>query len=324
MKTAKELTLTITTEDLGNRRLDIYLVNALKQLDIELSREQIKNYFRQGLITAERKLELKRLPPAGTIIHINLPAPKETSLQAEDIPLDILFEDEHLIIINKPAGMVTHPAPGNYSGTLVNAILHHCKDLQGVGDQLRPGIVHRLDKGTSGVMVVAKHQVCHNRLTKMFSRHDLIRKYEALIVGTKNSPYGRLDAPIGRDPRNRLKMAINEKNGKEAITNYKVLQEFTLLTHMELTLETGRTHQIRVHLSSLLRKPIFMDPLYGNPKQHLLRVDKSIAIRAKDYPYPFLHAKHLAFTHPMTKEELSFTTSPPEIFKDILGVLYDN
>lgn len=321
----KQFSFTIQEEDQNFKRLDLFLADACKHQDVSLSRQQIKNIFAQGLIVSETgKLELKKLPKVGTIISLTLPEMKPSTANAEDLPLDILFEDSHLIVVNKAAGMVTHPAPGNYNGTLVNAVLHHCKDLQGVGDEMRPGIVHRLDKGTSGVMVVAKTQATHNGLTTLFSTHDISRKYEAIILGVNNAITGKLDAPIGRNPHNRLKMAINVAQSKEAITFYKVLKEYDPITHLELKLETGRTHQIRVHLSSLLKRPIFMDELYGNPKQDLQRVSLAIREIASGHPHPFLHAKHLGFTHPITGEELEFNAPAPEIFQKVLHAAENN
>lgn len=321
----KLFSFTIQAEHRDFKRLDLFLVDGCKRLGEELSRQQIKSIFTQGLITSDsKKLELKKIPPVGTTITLTLPELRPSTALAEDLPLEILYEDSHLLIVNKAAGMVTHPAPGNYTGTLVNAIVHHCDDLQGVGDEMRPGIVHRLDKGTSGIMVVAKTQATHNGLTKLFSEHELSRKYEALILGVNNSVAGKLDAPIGRNPHNRLKMAVNVAQSKKAITYYKVLKEYDPLTHIELTLETGRTHQIRVHLSTLLKRPIFMDSTYGNPKQDLLRVSKQIREIAKDYPHPFLHAKHLGFVHPITGKQLEFNAAPPEVFKKVLHAAQNN
>ena len=307
----------ITQEDHDEfTRLDQVLASKLEQ-----SRSFLKELFKKGSITSNVKIELKKMPAVGTEVLIDIPPPRESTAKAEDIPLKILFEDEHLAIVVKPVGMVTHPAPGNYTGTLVNAILHHCKDIQGVGDEKRPGIVHRLDKGTSGVMVVAKNQKCHEELVKLFQAHDIDRYYECISVSTKLAPEGRLESTIGRHPNNRLKMAVNVRTGKNSITNYKVLKYYQNLSHVELKLETGRTHQIRVHLSQLLNAPILMDPLYGVPKNDLLRVDNRLRAIIKDYEHPFLHAKILGFTHPITKEKLYFEEPPPPIFQEVLDFL---
>src|SRR5690606_11341479 len=202
-------------------------------------------------------LSLNKMPAVGTIVSIDVPPPIPLEAKAQNIPLEILFQDEHLAVVNKPAGLVVHPAPGHPDGTLVNAILYHCPDLSGVGGTLRPGIVHRLDKGTSGVMVVAKSQAAHEGLVLLFSKHDIDREYEALVVYEKNRlpKNGRLEASIGRDPKNRQKMAANVR-GKNAITHFSVEKYFSHLAHVKLKLETGRTHQIRVHLSALLQCPI--------------------------------------------------------------------
>lgn len=309
--------ISITQEDHDEfTRLDQVLASKLEQ-----SRSFLKELYKKGAITSDNKIELKKMPSVGTQISIDIPPPRESTAQPEDIPLKILFEDEHLAIVVKPVGMVTHPAPGNYTGTLVNAILHHCKDIQGVGDEKRPGIVHRLDKGTSGVMVIAKNQKCHEALVKLFQAHDIDRYYEAISVSTKIPSEGRLESTIGRHPNNRLKMAIDVRGGKQSITNYKVLKYYDKLTHVELKLETGRTHQIRVHLSQLLNAPILMDPLYGSPKNDLQRVDAKLRSIIKDYEHPFLHAKILGFIHPITNEKLYFEEPPPPVFQEVLRTL---
>ncbi|MCO4794219.1 MAG: RluA family pseudouridine synthase [Bacteriovoracaceae bacterium] len=315
----------ITEEDKGQfKRLDQFLAEKISHL----SRNFIKQLFKKDMISGELngedvKIELKKMPAAQTSINVLIPPPLPSTAEAEDIPLEIIFEDEHLVIVNKPAGMVTHPAPGNYTGTLVNAILHHCPDLKGVGDQKRPGIVHRLDKGTSGVMVVAKDQKTHEGLVLLFSSHDIERKYIALAVGQEKPIGGTLKSTLGRHPQNRLKMAIDVKNGKEAITHYKILNNFDKYFLIELKLETGRTHQIRVHLSSILKSPILCDSTYGNPSQQLQRLPKEISEIIGDYPHPFLHAKVLGFKHPITGEDLYFEKEPPEIFQKVLDYSKD-
>lgn len=299
------------------KRLDQYLCHKLPQL----SRSLIKKLFDDGRFTSDSKLELKKMPKVGTKIRYQEAAANETEILAENIPLDILFEDEYLLIINKSAGMVTHPAPGNYSGTLVNAILHHCPNLKGIGNEKRPGIVHRLDKGTSGIMVVAKEQKTHQGLIELFSEHNIERKYQAICLGARIPPEQTLNAPIGRSPNNRIKMEINVKNAKEAITHMKVLEYFSKLSHVELTLETGRTHQIRVHLASLLNAPILNDETYGRIKEQAKLISNNIKGLIKDYEHPFLHAKVLGFTHPITKNSLYFEQDPPELFHKILTEL---
>ena len=313
--------ITITLEDISEfKRLDAFLSAKIP----DYSRSLIKKLFLDGAFSSDQKLELKRMPAAGTLIHFEPGSPKEVPIEAENIPLEILFEDEFLIIINKPAGLVVHPAPGNYTGTLVNAILYHCPDLKGVGHEKRPGIVHRLDKGTSGVMVIAKEQKTHNGLVELFSSHTIKRQYEAICLGAKIPPAGTLDAPIGRSHHNRLKMAANVEPSKKAITNYKVLEYFEKFSHVELTLHTGRTHQIRVHLSELLNSPILCDQTYGRTKEEKEKLTSELRKILKTYEHPLLHAKTLGFIHPITKKELLFKSPPPEVFTQTLTELQKN
>lgn len=315
---SKRLEIKVSKEDISNyKRLDQFLSEKAS----DLSRTFLRDLFEKGQITSSEKLELKKMPKSECRITIVVPPPRPATAIAQNIPLEILYEDEHLVFINKPAGMVTHPAPGNYDGTLVNAILYHCKDIQGVGDEKRPGIVHRLDKGTSGVMVIAKNSKCHEGLVKLFANHDIDRYYEALVMGDDLPVGGKLESTIGRHPDNRLKMAANVKNGKEALTHFKVLKYFHKVSHVQLKLETGRTHQIRVHLSSLLHRPILCDSLYGNPKQQMSRLSPYVQSLVSEYEHPFLHAKVLGLVHPITKEKLRFEVAPPKLFCDVLRAL---
>jgi 23S rRNA pseudouridine1911/1915/1917 synthase len=316
------LNFNITTEDRQNyKRLDQFLTDKIPNH----SRTFLKNLFLTDNITLSEdspvqdyNLELKKMPPVGAIVQVMVPPMLDAEAQPENIPLEILYEDEHLVFVNKPAGLVTHPAPGNYTGTLVNAILYHCKDIKGVGNQKRPGIVHRLDKGTSGVMVVAKTQACHEGLVLLFSSHNLERNYQAIIMGTKFTPHGIIKSTIGRDKNNRLKMKANVTKGKNAITIFKVLETFKNHSHLEFKLETGRTHQIRVHASDILRKPLLGDSLYGCPRDQLLRLGPLYQELIGEYPHPFLHAKSLSLIHPITKEKLHFEVPAPKIFQDVL------
>ncbi|MBL7664775.1 MAG: RluA family pseudouridine synthase [Bacteriovoracaceae bacterium] len=315
---SEEIVLTVEANDLQFKRLDVYLTQKIKTL----SRNSIKKLFEEDCIySATTKLELKKMPPAKTEIIVEIPPPAPTEIQAQNIPLEFLYEDEFLAIINKPAGLVVHPAPGNYDKTLVNAILYHCPDLKGVGNEKRPGIVHRLDKGTSGVMVVAKEHKTHEKLVEIFSKHDINRQYMALVLGTKIDPKGILKSNIGRNPQNRLKMKANVRVGKDAITHYKVLEYFKAASLMEMTLETGRTHQIRVHLSQLLHRPIINDELYGNKTQEEKTLPPAALKIFKEYEHPFLHAKILGFKHPMTGKDLHFETPPPNMFQEVWKAL---
>ncbi len=313
-----ELEITVSESDRSEwKRLDQFLTKSLTQF----SRSTIKRLFDDEQISSETvSLSLNKMPPAGTIISIEVPPPIPTEIQPENIPLEILFEDPHLIIINKPAGLVVHPAPGHYNGTLVNAILYHCPDLKGVGGEKRPGIVHRLDMGTSGVMVVAKDQKTHEGLVGLFSTHDIDRKYETIIWGAPKSLSGTIQSTLGRHPTNRFKMAANVKLGKRAVTHYKVIKQFELVTHLELRLETGRTHQIRVHCAQILQHAILCDPLYGNGDSGLKKFDEKLAQKLKEYPYQLLHAKELGFVHPITGEKLFFSAPPPAIFLETLAL----
>lgn len=310
----------VTDEDRSEfKRLDQFLVSKFP----DLSRNTVKSLFLKNSIKSldsDWKLELKKMPPTQTKIELIIPVPQECKMEAEDIPLDILFEDKHLIIINKKAGMVVHPAPGNYTGTLVNAILHHCDDLTGVGDELRPGIVHRLDKGTSGVMVVAKSGKCHEKLVNLFSVHDIKREYLAIVNNTRLAVGGTIESTIGRDPSNRIKMAINVRGGKHAKTFYNIIESFKHCHYIKCRLETGRTHQIRVHLSQVLNAAILNDSVYAKPGDQINRLGDDIRNCIGDYRYPFLHAKTLGFIHPMTGEEMLFEQEPPQIFQDVLDI----
>jgi len=304
------------------KRLDVFLAQKISHLSRSFLKQLFLNKQISLKVEESKKLELKRMPDEGSIIQIQVPPPLPDKAQPEELPLDILFEDEHLLILNKAAGMVTHPAPGNWTGTLVNAVLFHCKDLVGMSDTKRPGIVHRLDKGTSGLMVVAKSRKCHEGLVLLFSRHDIIRKYECLSMGTKQDKCGKIESLIGRHQNNRLKMTTQVSKGKNAITHYKVINYFENLTHIELTLETGRTHQLRVHLSEILKSAILCDPIYGNPKQDLIRVGKELTSIISGHPHPFLHTKTLGFKHPITTEDLLFETEPPKEFQQCLDYLH--
>lgn len=314
----ENFTVTVTNEDREEyKRLDVYLANKLPQF----SRTTIKRLFDEEEITSETKLSINKMPAAGTVIEVEVPPPVTTDLIAENIPLDILFEDEHLIIINKPAGLVVHPAPGHYTGTLVNAILYHCPDLKGIGSERRPGIVHRLDMGTSGVMVVAKSQSAHEGLVNLFSSHDIERKYEALVLGNPNVMSGTVTTTIGRHPTHRQKMAANVKNGKKAITHYTTIKRYDFMSHLEFKLETGRTHQIRVHASQILHTPVLCDPVYGAGDTNLKKLPEQLREKLSHYKFQLLHAKVLGFVHPITKEKLHFTAPPPEIFQSVLEAL---
>lgn len=324
------LRLTIQTNHLSAKRLD----KLLSQEFPELSRTRVRELLEQQQITAlptTAALNLAKLPPLGTQIEIHLPEPQDSELRPWDFKLDILFEDEHLLFLNKPAGLVVHPAAGHEDHTLVHALLHHCQDLRGIGDEKRPGIVHRLDIGTSGVMIVAKHQQCHEALVNVFQAHDLRRHYQALIYIKQplRCREGTLTSLIGRHPKDRKRMSSKVSEGKQAITHYRLLKKWEAhpqVAHLELTLETGRTHQIRVHLSELLTAPILGDQTYGHFTAPLLNklLGPQGAQLLAQYPYPLLHARTLGLKHPMTGEWMEFSTQPPSPFVDLLHYLSYN
>ncbi len=244
-------------------------------------------------------------------IEISLPEPEETDIAAENIPVEIIYEDDDLLVVNKSKGMVVHPAPGNYSGTLVNALLYHCGErLSSINGVVRPGILHRIDKDTSGLLLVAKNDHAHNFLAEQIKEHTLDRCYRAIVLGTFKEPEGVIDAPIGRNPNDRKKMAINYKNGKEARTHYRVLESLGGYSYIECRLETGRTHQIRVHMASI-GHPVLNDPLYFHGSCKL----------KFDFEGQCLHALKLGFVHPQSKEHLIFESTLPDYFQNLLTKL---
>jgi len=247
----------------------------------------------------------------GDKIVINVPDAELLNVLAEDIPIDIVYEDEHIIVINKPKGMVVHPAAGNYTGTLVNALMKYCGDsLSDINGVIRPGIVHRIDKDTSGLLVVAKSNKAHENLSKKLKTHDIRREYIAVVEGIIYENNGKIDAPIGRNPLDRKKMSVNIKDGREAITHFKVLERFPNATYLDIKLETGRTHQIRVHLS-YINHPIIGDEVYGRRKQRFNTHGQ------------VLHAIRLQFEHPITGEDMLFETAVPDYFQKLLGELVE-
>jgi len=310
-----EIELEIGPEDsLNFKRFDHFLAAKCPHL----SRTFLKKLFQNGSISSDFAMELKKMPPEGTKIFVKVPPPLSETAMPENIPLDIIFEDEHFIVINKKAGMVTHPGAGNVSGTLVNAILHYCPKMVEMADAKRPGVAHRLDKGTSGLIIMAKDQKSLEELMLLFSTRQIEKYYHTLVMGTRVNIVGNITTTIGRHPTNRLKMAANIKGGREAITNYQVLKTFDKMTYLQVKLETGRTHQIRVHMAQELRHPILCDPLYGNPKENLQRLGKPYKSLIDNYSYPFLHAWKLKFIHPFTKEEMEFEAKKPELFLKVL------
>lgn len=261
------------------------------------SRSQIQQWIKEGKVSVNGKsVKANYKLQLNDRIVLQVPPPKELKIEAENIPLDIVFEDEHVIVINKPRGLVVHPAPGHFNGTLVNGLLAHCTDLSGINGVLRPGIVHRIDKDTSGLIMVAKNDRAHLSLAEQLKEHTVNRTYVAIVHGDIAHEKGTVDAPIGRDPKNRQQMAVVE-NGKKAVTHFRVLERFRQYSLLELQLETGRTHQIRVHMN-YIGHPVAGDPKYGP--------QKTLKIHGQA-----LHAKLLGFKHPVTNERLIFEAPLP-------------
>lgn len=243
----------------------------------------------------------------GDRIRVTVPDAVEPEIEAQEIPLDILYEDADLLVINKPKGMVVHPCPGHYSGTLVNALMYHCKDqLSGINGVMRPGIVHRIDRDTTGSLLVCKNDFSHNFLAEQLKVHSITRKYRAIVHGNMKEDSGTVNAPIGRHPIDRKKMAVNKKNGKDAVTHYQVLERFGSYTYIECQLETGRTHQIRVHMSSI-GHPLLGDEVYGPSRCPVPGLEGQT-----------LHAMVLGFIHPSTKEYMEFEAPLPDYFQELL------
>ncbi len=289
----------------AGKRLDVFLTGEVP----EMTRSHIQKLIDEGRVTVNgmaAKANAK-LKPGDEVVFV-IPQPEELKVEGEDIPLDILYEDSDLIVINKPRGMVVHPAPGNTSGTLVNALLFHCKDLSGINGVMRPGIVHRLDKDTSGVMMAAKNDLAHLSLAGQIKDREVTRRYTALVHGNIQEPGGVVEAPIGRDPQDRKKMAVVLKNSKPALTRYTVLERYGDYTLVECKLETGRTHQIRVHLV-YLGHPVVGDPKYGTRKAHFGLQGQA------------LHAGVLGFRHPRTGDYLEFSAPVPEPMAGIIKKL---
>ncbi|MDF2988577.1 MAG: pseudouridine synthase, RluA family [Eubacterium sp.] len=292
--------------DESSVRIDAWLSAKLE----EYSRSYIQKLCQDGNIKvngAEVKSNYKL--KVGDQVTTAIPEAEVLQVKAEEIPLDIFYEDEHIIVINKPKGMVVHPATGNYSGTLVNALMKHCGDsLSDINGIIRPGIVHRIDKDTSGLLVVAKNNHAHEFLSKKLKAHDIKREYIALAEGIIYENSGKIDAPIGRHPVDRKKMSVNLKVGRNAVTHFRVIERFPSATYLELKLETGRTHQIRVHMS-YIKHPIIGDEVYGRKKQRF------------DTHGQVLHAKRLSFEHPATGKLMEFETPVPAYFEKLLEEL---
>lgn len=273
----------------------------------DYSRSFTQNLFAENLVFCKGKAISKSFKvKAGDKLEFTVPEPKMLSLEPEDVELDIMYEDSDLLVVNKPRGMVVHPAPGNYSGTLVNALLHHCKgNLSGINGVIRPGIVHRIDKDTSGLLLVAKNDNAHVSLSAQIKEHSLLREYRAVIHGKLKEQSGIVDAPIGRSASDRKKMCVTDRNSKNAVTHYEVLEEYKDFSFLRLRLETGRTHQIRVHMA-YLGHPVAGDPVYG-PKNGVTKLGGQC-----------LHAGLLGFVHPVSGEFIRTEAPLPDYFTDFI------
>lgn len=301
----KEEIFQVTSEQDGER-----LDKLLSIIYPDFSRSFFQKLIKENSIKVNEKIQKANYKvQTDDVISVLIPDAIETSIEPEDIPLDILYEDNDVLVVNKPKGMVVHPSAGHYSGTLVNAIMYHCKDsLSGINGEIRPGIVHRIDMDTTGSLIVCKNDESHVAIAEQIKKHSCNRIYVGIVCGNVKEDEGTIDAPIGRHPVDRKKMAINEKNGKPAVTHYKVLKRFGKYTYMQFKLETGRTHQIRVHMASI-GHPLLGDELYSKncPFKHLQGQT--------------LHARTIGFIHPRTKEYMEFSAPLPKYFDDLLQKL---
>lgn len=304
----RELQYEVTEEEDG-LRLDQYIAGRC----MDLSRSYIQKLIKESRVTINKNIQTKTKTAVqeSDIVNVSLPDPKELEIKPQDIPLDILYEDNDVLVVNKPKGMVVHPAPGHYEDTLVNAVLYHCRDnLSGINGVLRPGIVHRIDKDTTGALIVCKNDKAHQKIADQLRAHTITRSYRAIVYNNFSEDEGMINAPIGRHPTNRKKRLVTEKNSKEAITHYKVLDHLNhKFNYIECRLETGRTHQIRVHMSHI-GHPLLGDEVYG-----------PVNSKFKNLQGQTLHAATLGFIHPTTEEYMEFSAPLPDYFEKLLKTL---
>ena len=293
-------------EEFAGERLDKWL--AAPERDLQMTRSAVQlRMEQQAVLVNGTPVPKNYRQRGGDVIEITLPEPEPLTLEPENIPLDIVYEDADLLVVNKPKGMVVHPAPGHATGTLVHALLYHCGDqLSGINGVIRPGIVHRIDRNTSGLLMVAKTDAAHHSLSAQIQAHSFTREYQAVAVGRFREPSGTIDAPIGRHPVDRKKMCVTQKNSKRAVTHYETILAYQKATHLRLRLETGRTHQIRVHLA-YLGHPVLGDDVYGKPYPGL--------------EGQCLHAAKIGFVHPTTGQSLEFESPLPDYFRRVLRQL---
>mgnify|MGYP004531565811 FL=1 len=294
------------TPEMEGERIDKCISNYVETLSRSYIQKIIKEgkaYINDAPVKSNYKVRV------DDKVQFTIPDCEEPDIPPQDIPLDIIYEDKDVLIVNKPKNMVVHPAPGHYEGTLVNAIMYHChNDLSGINGVLRPGIVHRIDKDTTGSLIICKNDEAHRKIAEQLKEHSITRKYRAIVYGRISNDEGVVDAPIGRHPTDRKKMAINERNGKTAITHYKVLERFEKYTYIECQLETGRTHQIRVHMTSI-GHPLLGDEVYGNAKCPFKLEGQT------------LHAMTIGFIHPSTNQYVEYEAPLPEYFERLLQIL---
>ncbi|MBS6820025.1 MAG: RluA family pseudouridine synthase [Roseburia sp.] len=304
----RELQYEVTEEEDG-LRLDQYIAGRC----MDLSRSYIQKLIKESRVTINKNIQTKTKTAVqeSDIVNVSLPDPKELEIKPQDIPLDILYEDNDVLVVNKPKGMVVHPAPGHYEDTLVNAVLYHCRDnLSGINGVLRPGIVHRIDKDTTGALIVCKNDKAHQKIADQLRAHTITRSYRAIVYNNFSEDEGMINAPIGRHPTNRKKRMVTEKNSKEAITHYKVLDHLNhKFNYIECRLETGRTHQIRVHMSHI-GHPLLGDEVYG-----------PVNSKFKNLQGQTLHAATIGFIHPTTEEYMEFSAPLPDYFEKLLKTL---
>ncbi len=304
---------------IGEAQHGLRLDKALAELLPELSRERLKSLIVEGEVTTDgRTLNPSVKVGAGQLYAVNIPAPAEAEAIAQDIPLNIVHEDADLIVVDKPAGLVVHPAAGNLDGTLVNALLHHCRgELSGIGGVARPGIVHRIDKDTSGLLVVAKSDRAHEGLAQQFKAHSIDRLYAAIVYGLPQPSAGTVDTWIGRSDADRKKMAVHrEGRGKHAVTHYRTIERLAGAALVECKLETGRTHQVRVHMAHL-GHPLIGDPVYSRDRKGFKTILETLRFKRQA-----LHAKRLGFIHPLTGQKLSFDSALPTDMQELLSELH--
>ncbi len=295
----------IITETVSNEEASCRIDKWISEKNPDITRSAVQKMISDGNVTVNGKTVSKNYKvSAGDEVVINVPEPAELSAEPEDIPVEIVYEDDDLLVVNKPKGMVVHPAAGNYSGTLVNALMFHCKGrLSSINGVIRPGIVHRIDKNTSGLLIVAKNDSSHRHLALQIKEHSFTREYEAVVCGKFREMTGTVDAPVGRHKTDRKKMCVTDQNSRNAVTHYTVLEQYGKHAYIRLRLETGRTHQIRVHMK-YIGHPVFGDDVYGTPY--------------KGIEGQCLHARKIGFIHPSTGEYMEFDSELPEYFTEVL------